>query len=84
MRCCCQTSRQAGLPPPAEDGGKPAALTGQEHRVLELIGEGLTNRQIGERMFLAEKTVKDYVSSVLATFGLERRTQAAMLASELR
>jgi two-component system response regulator DevR len=52
--------------------------------VLELIGEGLTNRHIGERMFLAEKTVKNYVSHLLAKLGLERRTQAAVLATELR
>lgn len=55
-------------------------LTDQERRVLELIGEGLTNRQISVRMFLAEKTVKNYVSSLLAKLGLERRTQAAALA----
>jgi DNA-binding NarL/FixJ family response regulator len=48
-----------------------------------LIAEGLTNRQIGERMFLAEKTVKNYVSNILAKLGLERRTQAAVLASRL-
>ncbi len=59
-----------------------SALTEQEHRILELIGEGLTNRQIGERIFLAEKTVKNYVSSLLAKLGLERRTQAAILATE--
>jgi two-component system, NarL family, response regulator DevR len=59
-----------------------AALTDQERRILDLIGEGLTNRQIGERMFLAEKTVKNYVSSLLAKLGLERRTQAAILATE--
>jgi two-component system response regulator DevR len=59
-----------------------AALTNQERRILDLIGEGLTNRQIGERMFLAEKTVKNYVSSLLAKLGLERRTQAAILATE--
>jgi len=59
-----------------------AALTEQERRILELIGEGLTNRQIGERMFLAEKTVKNYVSSLLSKLGLERRTQAAILATE--
>lgn len=57
-----------------------AALTEQERRILDLIGEGLTNRQIGERLFLAEKTVKNYVSSLLAKLGLERRTQAAVLA----
>jgi two-component system, NarL family, response regulator DevR len=61
-----------------------AALTEQERTVLELIGEGLTNRQIGERMFLAEKTVKNYVSHLLAKLGMARRTQAAVLATELR
>ena len=60
------------------------ALTDQERRILELIGEGLTNRQIGERMFLAEKTVKNYVSAVLGKLGLQRRTQVAVLATELR
>ncbi|HEY8371707.1 MAG TPA: response regulator transcription factor [Pseudonocardiaceae bacterium] len=59
-------------------------LTEQERLVLDLIGEGLTNRQIAERMFLAEKTVKNYVSSLLAKLGLHRRTQAAVLATELR
>lgn len=59
-------------------------LTDQEHRILELIGKGLTNRQIGERMFLAEKTVKNYVSSLLAKLGLQRRTQAAVLVTERR
>jgi DNA-binding NarL/FixJ family response regulator len=54
-----------------------AGLSEQERKVLELIGEGLTNRQIGERMFLAEKTVKNYVSNLLAKLGMERRTQAA-------
>ena len=60
------------------------ALTDQERKILELIGEGLTNREIGERMFLAEKTVKNYVSSVLAKLGLVRRTQAAVLVTELK
>jgi two-component system, NarL family, response regulator DevR len=60
-----------------------AALTQQERRILGLVAEGLTNRQIGERLFLAEKTVKNYVSSILAKLGLERRTQAAVLASKL-
>ncbi|MGW1680486.1 response regulator [Saccharopolyspora sp. NPDC002376] len=54
-----------------------ATLTERERRVLELIGEGLTNRQIAEQLFLAEKTVKNYVTSVLAKLGMERRTQAA-------
>jgi two-component system, NarL family, response regulator DevR len=57
-----------------------APLTDQERRILELIGEGLTNRQIAERMFLAEKTVKNYVSSLLGKLGMERRTQAAVFA----
>jgi DNA-binding NarL/FixJ family response regulator len=60
-----------------------SALTEQELKLLGLIAEGLTNRQIGERMFLAEKTVKNYVSSILSKLGLERRTQAAVLASKL-
>lgn len=60
-----------------------ADLTEQELKLLALIAEGLTNRQIGERMFLAEKTVKNYVSSILAKLGLERRTQAAVLATRL-
>ncbi|MEH1012970.1 response regulator transcription factor [Micromonospora sp. CPCC 206060] len=59
------------------------ALTEQERRILEYVAEGLTNREIASRMFLAEKTVKNYVSSVLAKLGLERRTQAAVLATRL-
>ncbi|MEU0562293.1 response regulator transcription factor, partial [Dactylosporangium sp. NPDC006015] len=58
-------------------------LTDQERKILQHIAEGLTNREIAERMFLAEKTVKNYVSSLLAKLGLERRTQAAVLASRL-
>jgi two-component system response regulator DevR len=61
-----------------------AALTEQERRILDLIGEGLTNRQIGERLFLAEKTVKNYVSNLLAKLGMQRRTQAAVLASRVQ
>ncbi len=60
-----------------------ATLTEQERKILMLIAEGLTNRQIGERLFLAEKTVKNYVSSILSKLGLERRTQAAVLAAKL-
>ncbi|WP_256104582.1 response regulator transcription factor [Streptomyces sp. ODS05-4] len=65
------------------DGGRPRgddkldALTEQERRILDLIGEGLTNRAIGERLHLAEKTIKNYVSSLLAKLGMERRSQAA-------
>ena len=57
-----------------------AGLSAQERRILELIGEGLTNRQIGERMFLAEKTVKNYVSALFAKLGMHHRTQAAAYA----
>ncbi|KDO04805.1 response regulator transcription factor [Amycolatopsis mediterranei] len=64
--------------------GPLADLSDQEKKLLELIGEGLTNRQISERMFLAEKTVKNYVSRLLTKLGMERRTQAAVLATELR
>jgi len=60
-----------------------AGLTTQERKILELIGEGLTNRQIGERMYLAEKTVKNYVSALFAKLGMERRTQAAAYASRI-
>ncbi|MGW4477061.1 response regulator [Rhodococcus triatomae] len=59
-------------------------LTDQERAVFELIGEGLTNREIGARMHLAEKTVKNYVSRLLAKLGMQRRTQAAVLATELK
>ena len=60
-----------------------SALTEQEKRVLELIGEGLTNRQISERMVLSEKTVKNYVSSVLTKLGMQRRSQAAAYVARL-
>ena len=68
----------------AADAGPLAALSERERTLLDLIGEGLTNRQIAERMFLAEKTVKNYVSRLLTKLGLERRTQAAVLAAKLR
>lgn len=58
-------------------------LTPQERRVLALIAEGLTNRQIGERLDLAEKTIKNYVSVILAKLGLQRRTQAAVLSARV-
>jgi two-component system response regulator DevR len=70
--------------PTATGSDRLALLTDQERTVLQLIGEGLTNRQIGDRMGLAEKTVKNYTSHLLAKLGLERRTQAAILATELR
>jgi DNA-binding NarL/FixJ family response regulator len=56
-------------------------LTDQELRILELVGEGLTNRQIAQRMYLAEKTVKNYMSVLLAKLGLSSRTQAAIFAT---
>jgi two-component system response regulator DevR len=61
-----------------------AALTEREREVLDLIADGLTNRQIGERLFLTEKTVKNYASSLFAKLGLERRSQAAVFGAELR
>jgi two-component system response regulator DevR len=60
-----------------------AGLTGRERQILELIGEGLTNRQIGERIFLAEKTVKNYVSALFAKLEMQRRAQAAVYAARL-
>jgi two-component system response regulator DevR len=59
-------------------------LTEQERRILALVAEGLTNREIAQRMFLSEKTIKNYVSSLLAKLGMERRTQAAVLAARLQ
>lgn len=68
-------------PDPAD--GRLALLSPQEMAVLRNIADGLSNRQIAERMFLTEKTVKNYVSNVFAKLGVERRTQAALLASRL-
>jgi two-component system, NarL family, response regulator DevR len=59
-------------------------LTGREREILTLIGEGLTNRQIGQRLYLAEKTVKNHISRLLAKLGVERRIQAAVIATEAR
>ncbi|MFF2651389.1 response regulator [Streptomyces sp. NPDC058045] len=61
-----------------------AQLTEQERRILDLIGEGLTNRAIGERLHLAEKTIKNYVSSLLAKLGMERRSQAAAYVARMQ
>ena len=69
--------------PPKEEVDPLASLSPQERQILGLIAEGLTNRQIGDRMFLAEKTVKNYVSSVLTKLGMERRTEAAVFAARL-
>ena len=67
---------------PKEDA-RLASLTPQERRILDLIADGKTNRQIAEDMYLAEKTVKNYVSNLLAKLGMERRTQAATFAARL-
>ncbi len=68
--------------PPVDDDPL-AGLTPQERRILDLIAEGMTNRQIGEAMFLAEKTVKNYVSNLLAKLGMARRTEAAAYAARV-
>lgn len=68
--------------PSAEDE-RLARLTEQERRILDLIAEGCTNRQIGQRLHLAEKTVKNYVSNMLTKLGMERRTEAAVFAARL-
>jgi two-component system response regulator DevR len=73
-----------GLRASVEKPGALADLTDQERAVLDLIGEGLTNRQIAGRMFLSEKTIKNYVSRLLSKLGMERRTQAAVLVTEMR
>ncbi|KBI34480.1 hypoxia response regulator transcription factor DosR/DevR [Mycobacterium tuberculosis] len=68
----------------AEKQDPLSGLTDQERTLLSLLSEGLTNKQIADRMFLAEKTVKNYVSRLLAKLGMERRTQAAVFATELK
>ncbi|MFD0306853.1 response regulator [Streptomyces sp. NPDC127119] len=68
---------------PAPDDARPAGLTEREREFLVLIGEGLTNRQIGQRLYLSEKTVKNGISRLLAKLGVERRIQAAVLAARL-
>jgi two-component system response regulator DevR len=65
-------------------GDRLSGLTRRERDVLDLLAEGLTNREIGDRMFLAEKTVKNYVSNVLAKLGVNRRSQAAVIAADVR
>ncbi|WP_103532916.1 response regulator transcription factor [Streptomyces sp. SM11] len=72
-------------------GGQPAekpemlpGLTDREREILDLIGEGLTNRQIGQRLYLAEKTVKNHISRLLAKLGVERRVQAAVISTQAR
>jgi two-component system, NarL family, response regulator DevR len=67
--------------PDEDEGG--VHLTDQERRILDLLAEGLTNRQIGERMYLAEKTVKNYVSNLLMKLGMHRRTEAAVYGARI-
>ncbi|MEU6840261.1 response regulator transcription factor [Streptomyces sp. NPDC046716] len=74
-----QRSAESGGPP----DGQAVELTERERDILELVGEGLTNRQIGQRLFLSEKTVKNNISRLLAKLGVERRIQAAVLATRL-
>ena len=68
---------------PSETDERLARLSDQERRILALIAEGLTNRQIASQMHLAEKTVKNYVSNLLSKLGMERRTEAAVFATKL-
>ena len=66
-----------------EDDQRLSVLTAQERKIFDLIGKGMTNRQIGDEVFLAEKTIKNYVSSVLMKLGMERRTEAAAYAARV-
>ncbi|MFI8180022.1 response regulator transcription factor [Actinacidiphila glaucinigra] len=75
--------REQEQPPEPQDEAL-AGLTPREREILELIGEGLTNRQIGQRLFLSEKTVKNHISRMLGKLGVERRIQAAVLATQHR
>lgn len=68
----------------AKQDDRLAHLTDQERRILDLVGEGLTNRQIGERLHLAEKTIKNYVSSLLSKLGMQRRSQAAAYVARMQ
>ncbi|WP_329131924.1 response regulator transcription factor [Streptomyces sp. NBC_00670] len=74
---------RGGQEKPEEPDALPG-LTDREREILALIGEGLTNRQIGQRLYLAEKTVKNHISRLLAKLGVERRIQAAVIATEAR
>ncbi|WP_030273061.1 response regulator [Streptomyces sp. NRRL B-24484] len=78
-RLMARLRRRADAPQPSP----LPALTERETQILQLVGEGLTNRQIGERLYLAEKTVKNHVSRLLAKLGVERRVQAAVLATQV-
>ncbi|AOR30409.1 DNA-binding response regulator [Streptomyces fodineus] len=76
-------ARLRGGQQPKEPDGLPG-LTDREREILALIGEGLTNRQIGQRLYLAEKTVKNHISRLLAKLGVERRIQAAVIATQVQ
>lgn len=69
---------------PVSPDPRLASLTPREHEILELIAEGLSNKEIGERLFLAEKTVKNYVSTLLGKLHMQRRTQAAVFGAQIR
>lgn len=69
---------------PEPEDERLGRLTDQERKILDLIAEGKTNRQIGEQLYLAEKTVKNYVSNLLTKLGMQRRTEAAVFATKLR
>ncbi|MCI3278184.1 response regulator transcription factor [Streptomyces cylindrosporus] len=75
-------ARLRGGHEPEEEPDALPGLTDREREILALIGEGLTNRQIGQRLFLAEKTVKNHISRLLAKLGVERRIQAAVIATQ--
>ncbi|MFF7240551.1 response regulator [Streptomyces collinus] len=77
-------ARLRGGQQPEETPDALPGLTGREREILALIGEGLTNRQIGRRLYLAEKTVKNHISRLLAKLGVERRIQAAVIATKAR
>ncbi|CAL9649518.1 response regulator [Streptomyces sp. enrichment culture] len=77
-------ARLRGGQPEEEEPDALPGLTDREREILALIGEGLTNRQIGQRLYLAEKTVKNHISRLLAKLGVQRRIQAAVIATEAR
>jgi len=80
---CCVTGQPIAQPHAIQREDELRDLTSQELRILDLVGEGLTNRQIGDQMHLAEKTVKNYVSNLLMKLGMRRRTEAAALIGRL-
>ncbi|MDI1454626.1 response regulator transcription factor [Streptomyces sp. ATE26] len=77
-------ARLRGGPQQREELDELPGLTDREREILALIGEGLTNRQIGQRLYLAEKTVKNHISRLLAKLGVERRIQAAVIATQIQ